>query len=79
MISNRFTSKEHALSHEAPENPTALLGSAGFLRLLRSPAARYGRARAVPTALRLENVFIIEDNSLRQSIKKAAICTVFFG
>ncbi|WP_353392744.1 hypothetical protein [Brucella sp. NBRC 14130] len=35
--------------HEAPENPTALLGSAGFLRLLRSPArpVRCGRGRAV--------------------------------
>ena len=43
------------VSHEAPENPTALLGSAGFLRLLRSPAARCGRGRAVLTALRLGN------------------------
>jgi hypothetical protein len=43
------------VSHEAPENPTALLGSAAFLRLLRSPAARCGRDRAIPTALRLEN------------------------
>ena len=39
-----------AAIHEAPENPTALLGSAGFLRLLRLPAgpARCGRGRAVP-------------------------------
>ena len=43
--------------HEAPENPTAQLGSAGFLRLLRSPAGpvRCGRGRAVLTALRLDN------------------------
>ncbi|GAA5666739.1 hypothetical protein T8J41_20280 (plasmid) [Nitratireductor rhodophyticola] len=45
------------VTHEAPENPTALLGSAGFLRLLRSPAGpvRCGRGRAVLTALRLDN------------------------
>jgi len=49
------THAQAAVFHEAPENPTALLGSAGFLRLLRSPAARCDRGRAVPTALRLEN------------------------
>ncbi|MFC6447632.1 hypothetical protein [Shinella zoogloeoides] len=45
------------VTHEAPENPTAQLGSAGFLRLLRSPAGpvRCGRGCAVLTALRLDN------------------------
>lgn len=56
MTSNKVTSKgKTTVSHEAPENPTALLGSAGFRRLLHSPAARCGRGRAVPTPLRLEN------------------------
>ena len=51
------------VSHEAPENPTALLGSAGFLRLLRSPKRKcmafvVGSLRPRPrrpAALRLEN------------------------
>jgi len=45
-----FDGEKPAVIHEAPENPTAQLGSAGFLRLLRSPAGpvRCGRGRAVP-------------------------------
>ncbi|MCW5712362.1 hypothetical protein WMC41_31100 (plasmid) [Shinella yambaruensis] len=55
-LSKKITDAEKpAVIHEAPENPTAQLGSAGFLRLLRSPAARCGRGRAVLTALRLDN------------------------
>ena len=57
-LSKKITDAEKpAIIHEAPENPTAQLGSAGFLRLLRSPAGpvRCGRGRAVLTALRLDN------------------------
>jgi hypothetical protein len=79
MISKKFTSKETTVSHEAPENPTALLGSAGFLRLLRSPAAHCGRDHAVPTALRLENGLLRGENSFRQNTKLAAISTMPFG
>jgi len=57
-LSKKITDAEKpAIIHEAPDNPTAHLGSAGFLRLLRSPAGpvRCGRGRAVLTALRLDN------------------------
>jgi len=47
------------VSHEAPENPTALYGSAGFLRLAtvrRQTGSLLPRSRR-PAALRLENDF----------------------
>ncbi|MGJ7042265.1 hypothetical protein J2Y63_005547 [Shinella sp. BE166] len=50
-----FDGEKPAVIHEAPENPTAQLGSAGFLRLLRSPDGSLRPRPRRPTALRLDN------------------------
>lgn len=66
------------VSHEAPENPTAQLGSAGFLRLLarlRLAAAAAAPSHGAAAGKRSHHL----QNPFRPNIKMAAISTISFG